>query len=300
MSKRSSTTTALWRNPKSRLGLVIVAAVWLVALLGPWFVTNPLMYLDVPLLPPSLQYWFGTTGQGQSVLAQTVCGALPTLLVGFGAGTLVMLIGSLVGGLAGYFAGWVDDVLSLLTNVFLLLPGLPLMVVIAAWLPPGPITLVFVLGLTGWAWNARVIRAQVLTYRERDFVLAAKLAGESDLRILFAEILPNMASLLLSSFIGATIYGIGAQVGLEFLGFGDIGKVTWGTNLYWASNDAALLTGSWWTFVPTGVGVALIGFGLTLVSFGVDEIANPRLNSTRIWKQRVPSDSAEDYTVVMQ
>ena len=107
-----------------------------------------------------------------------------------------------------------------------------------------------------------------------------------------------MASLLLSAFIGATIYAIGAQVGLEFLGLGDIGKVTWGTNLYWASNDAALLTGSWWTFVPTGVCIAMLGFALTLISFGMDEITNPRLLSTRRWRNAVGEDASESYTPV--
>jgi len=111
----------------------------------------------------------------------------------------------------------------------------------------------------------------------RDWVAAARVTGESDTRILVVEILPNMASLIGGGFIGATVYAIGAQVGLEFLGLGDPAQVTWGTNLYWAANDAALLTGSWWTFVPTGAAIALVGLGLTLVSFGVDEITNPRL-----------------------
>lgn len=291
---------SLWDNPKSRFGLITLGAVFIVAIFGPLLTLDPLDYIAVPLSPPSTEHWLGTTGQGQSVMAQTVHGALPTLLVGFSTGALVILMGSFIGGLAGYFSGWIDDALSLLINVFLLLPGLPLMVVIAAWLPPGPVTLVIVLSLTGWAWNARVIRAQVSTFQNREFILAAKLSGRSHLSIIFIEILPNMASLLLSSFIGATIYAIGAQVGLEFLGLGDIGKITWGTNLYWASNDAALLTGSWWTFVPTGACVALIGFALTMISFGMDEITNPRLLSTRIWRNKAGKLASESYTEVIR
>jgi peptide/nickel transport system permease protein len=126
-----------------------------------------------------------------------------------------------------------------------------------------------------------VIRAQTLALRERDFVLAARMSGEGRLRIIVFEILPNMTSLLVSAFIGATVYAIGAQVALEFLGLGDVGAVTWGTNLYWASNDSALLTGSWWTFVPTGACVALVGFALVLVNSAIDELANPRLASVR-------------------
>ena len=297
-NKQASLLASLWDNPKSRVGLVLVAVYFTVAIVGRFVTGDPLDYVGVPLEPPTTEFWFGTTGQGQSVMAQTVHGALPTLLVGFSAGALVIALGSVIGGLAGYFGGWVDSVLSLLINVFLLLPGLPLMVVIAAWLPPGPVTLVVVLGLTGWAWNARVVRAQVATMREREFVLASQLLGRSHLVILCTEILPTMASLLLSAFIGATIYAIGAQVGLEFLGLGDIGKVTWGTNLYWASNDAALLTGSWWTFVPTGVCIAMLGFALTLISFGMDEITNPRLLSTRRWRNAVGEEASESYTPV--
>ena len=116
---------------------------------------------------------------------------------------------------------------------------------------------------------------------KQDFVSACKVCGESDFRIITVEIFPRMLSLLGSSFIGATIYAIGAQVGLEFLGLGDISQVTWGTNLYWATNDMALLTGSWWTFVPTGVSIALVSLSLTLVNFGIDEISNPKLISER-------------------
>src|SRR6185295_12019504 len=177
-------------------------------------------------------------------------------------GLSVIAIGALVGMTAAYFGGWVDDALSLFTNVFLILPGLPLAVVIAAYLPRGPATVGAVLVITGWAWNARVLRAQTLSLRQKDFVSAAIVSGEGAPRIIFREILPNMASLMVSGFIGATIYAIGAQVGLEFLGLGDVGVVTWGTNLYWATNDAALITGSWWTFVPTGVCVALVASAL--------------------------------------
>jgi len=267
----------MFANRKAALGLAIVAAFALTALVGPLFVGDPTDFVGVPLTPPSAAHWLGTTGLGQDVLAQTVVGARVTLAVGAATGATVALIGALIGGAAGYFGGRVDDWLSLLINVSLVMPGLPLMVVLAAWLPPGPVTMFAVLTVTGWAWSARVLRAQVLTLREREFVAAARASGEGDLRILAVEILPNMASLIASGFIGATIYAIGAQVGLEYLGLGDISQVTWGTNLYWAANDAALLTGSWWTFAPAGLGVAGVGFGLALVNFGVDELTNPRL-----------------------
>ena len=269
----------MFANKKGRAGCALLALFLLAATLGPLLVQDPTDFVALPLSPPSWAHWLGTTGQGQDVLAQTVAGASSSLAIGFIVGAAVVIIGALVGTTAGYFGGIVDDVLSLIINVFLIMPGLPLMVVIAAYFPAGPVTIGIVLIVTGWAWSARVVRSQTLALRKKDFVLGAIVTGESSARIIVFEILPNMASLLLSSFIGATVYAIGAQVGLEFLGLGDASQITWGTNLYWASNDAALLTGSWWTFVPTGLCVALIGFALAMLNGAIDELNNPRLRS---------------------
>lgn len=268
---------ALWASPQARLGLVLLGLMLLVAFAGPLFVGEPDDFVGRPLLPPSGEFWLGTTGQGQDVLAQTIVGARSTLGLGLLVGAAVVAIGALVGGLAGFRGGRTDELLSFGINVSLVLPGLPLMVVLAAFLPAGPASMAAVLIVTGWAWNARVVRAQVLALRRQDFVDAAVVAGEHPLRILAVEILPNMASLLGGALIGATTYAIGAQVGLEFLGLGDLSVVTWGTNLYWATNDSALLTGAWWTFVPTGACIALTGFALALISFGLDSLTNPAL-----------------------
>lgn len=282
--------TALRSNRKAALGAGIVAFFFLLAIFGPLLVDDPTAFVAAPHMPPSSANLFGTTGQGQDVLAQAVVGARTTLTVGLAVGLLVTVFGSVLGIAAGYFGGRVDDGLSLLINVFLVLPGLPLAIVLAAYLPPGPVSLTLVLALAGWAWNARVFRAQAMSIRRKDFVSAAIVAGESHGRVVVSEILPNMLSLIVAAFIGATVYAIGAQVGLEFLGLGDVGSVTWGTNLYWAANDSALLTGSWWIFVPTGFGIAMVGFGLTLVNFAIDEVNNPRLRVTRFEESapRVP------------
>jgi peptide/nickel transport system permease protein len=267
----------LLADRRARIGLILLGLSVAIAFIGAFFVQDPTDMAAKPLMPPSLAHWLGTTGQGQDVFAQTICGARASLFVGFTVGFAVVAIGAVIGTIAGYFGGWVDDVLSLLINIFLVMPGLPLMVVLAAYLAPGPGTMGFVLVVTGWAWTARVIRSQALALRERDFVHAAVVSGESHWRIILWEILPNMGSLLASSFIGAAIYAIGAEVGLEFLGLGDVNQVTWGTNLFWAQNDSALPTGSWWTFVPTGLAVAIVGFALTLLSNALDELGNPRL-----------------------
>ena len=283
----------IFRVKKAVIGLYIIGGFILLSVIGPIIANDPIEFLGTPLSPPSLEFSFGTSGQGQDVFAQTVAGARQTLFVGFTTGFLVVMIGAIIGGSSGYFGGRTDDLLSFLINIFLVMPGLPLMVILASWLPPGPGTLIGVLVLTGWAWNARVIRSQMMTYRNRDFVSAAIVSGETNIRIIIIEIMPRMLSLLASSFIGASIYAIGAQVGLEFLGLGDVSSVTWGTNLYWASNDMALLTGSWWTFIPTGLSIALVSFGLTLINFGIDEATNPRLISERRWKKQVPDHLIE-------
>ena len=276
------------QNQKAKTGAIIIFTFIFLAILGPIFSKDSSAFLSTPLSPPSWEHLLGTNGQGQDVLAQTISGSRQTLLVGFSTGFLVVLIGALIGGISGYYGGRIDDFLSLLINVFLVMPGLPLMVILASWLPPGPATLTGVLVLTGWAWNARIIRSQMMTFRSRDFVSSAIISGERNIRIIIVEIMPRMLSLLASSFIGASIYAIGAQVGLEFLGLGDVSTVTWGTNLYWASNDMALLTGSWWTFVPTGLSIAIVSFALTLINFGIDEVTNPRLIAERGWRENIP------------
>ena len=270
----------------ARLGLYILVGFFLMSLVGPLLTSfDPTDFVDVPLQPPSSKHWFGTTGQGQDVLAQTLVGARTSLLLGFSVGFVVTLIGASVGAIAAAFGGLVDDLLSLGTNVFLVLPTLPMAVLVAAYLPASTGSLFIVLMVTGWAWNARIVRAHVAALRNKEFVLAAIVAGESRLHIVFREILPNMIAVLSSCFVNATIFAIGAEVGLEFLGLGDLATITWGTNLYWASNDAALLTGSWWTILPTGLSLALVGTSLVLVNSAFDDAANPRARSLDAWRR---------------
>jgi peptide/nickel transport system permease protein len=183
---------------------------------------------------------------------------------------------------SAYFGGLIDEVLSLIINVFLVLPGLPLTIVLASLASvnaanKNEFVIALVLLFTSWSYGARVLRAQTLSLKEREFVTAARASGESSLRVIFAEILPNEAALVASTFIGTFVYAVGAEVALEFLGLGDTSKATWGVILYWAQNNAALIVGKWWQFVPAGLCVAILCAGLTFINFGIDELANPRL-----------------------
>ena len=269
-------------NRKAVFGLALLVLFVLLALLTPVIApADPSQISDAISLPPSAAHWFGTTSEGQDVLALTLWGSRSSLLVGFGVGIAATLVGIAIGMLSAYFGKIVDDLLSLFTNIFLLIPGLPLLVVLAAYLPPGQGTVAIVLIVTGWAGSARVLRAQALSIRGKDFVAAAVVTGEGALRVMFREILPNMASVVMTTFLGCVIFGIGAQAGLEFLGLGDTSTVSWGTNLYWASNDGSLMTGNWWVFLPSGLCIALVAFGLAMVNYAVDEITNPRLRTRR-------------------
>ena len=275
-------------HPKVMVGLGIVLFFVLVALFGPLFLRgDPNAFSADVLQPPSAAHWLGTTQTGQDVFAQLMEGTRTSMLWGFTSGLLATFLSVVIGLAAGYLRGIVHEVLLLLINVFLVLPGLPLIVVLAAYVPTrGPFTVAMVIAVTSWAFNARVLRAQTLSLRQRDFVEAARSSGESLWRILFLEILPNESTVVASAFITTVIYVILAAAGVEFLGLGDVTTVDWGTMFYWAQNNNALLQGAWWWFVAPGLCIALLGAGLTLLNFGMDEIADPRLRGEPGFRSR--------------
>jgi peptide/nickel transport system permease protein len=276
------TALHMLRNRKAVAGLVIVCLMVLLALLAPLIRPgDPSAFIAAPTLDPSLQYLLGTTGNGQDVLQQLLWGARVSLTVAFLVGVLTTALSTVLGMSAAYLGGRVDGFLTMLMNVFLLIPGLPLIVTLALFLPPGAVTIILVLSFTGWAWPARILRAQALSLRERDFVAAAIVTGERGWRVVLSEMLPNMWSIVVASFMGSTIYAVGAEASLEFLGLGDVHQVTWGTMLYWAVNHADLEQGAWWTFVPAGLAIALFAFALTMMNFAMDEITNPRLRAIK-------------------
>lgn len=273
----------IWRlislNRKVALGLGIVGFFVLVAIFGPVIFTgDPNAFSADILSPPSATHWLGTTQTGQDVFLQVVVGARASIILGFVTGLVATIISVIVGLAGGYLGGWIDEVLSLVTNVFLVLPALPLAIVLAAFLPyKGPLTIGFVTVITGWSWGARVLRSQTLSMRNREFVEAAKASGEPSTRVIFFEIFPNEIAIVAAELLGTIIYAILAETGLEYLGLGDVTSVSWGTMFYWAGNNDAILLGAWWWILPPGLCIALLGAGLVFINFGIDEIANPRL-----------------------
>ncbi len=282
-SRRDSIVGIITANNKFSFGMGVVLLFALIAIFAPLLTHyNPDATLVVGAHPPSAAHIMGTTAQGQDVFAQLVYGARITLLVSFSAATGSTLLQILFGLSSAYFGGVIDDVLTMIINIFLVLPGLPLTIVLASLASASGVSnneviITLVLLFTSWPYGARVLRSQTLSLKEREFVSAARASGETSLRIVFAEILPNELALVASAFVTTFVYAIGTEVALEFLGLGDVTKSSWGVMLYWAQNGSALLTGKWWLFLPPGLCIAILCAALTFVNFGIDELANPRL-----------------------
>ncbi len=271
------------RSKKVLVGLGIVVFFVLLGVIGPSFVGNPSATGPHAFASPSARYPLGTTDTGQDVLAQLVDGTTVSLIVGFLSALIATLVAVAIGLSSAFLGGVWDEVLSTITNVFLVIPALPLVIVLAGYLHgAGTLAVAVVIAVTAWPWTARVLRAQTLSLRKRDYVQAARVTGESTTRIVWAEIVPNEIPLIAAQFLITVLYAILIQAGLAFLGVGSVTTWSWGTMLYWAQNASALSFGAWWWFVPPGLCLALLGMGLALMNFGVDEIANPRLSTSRL------------------
>ena len=269
----------LWGNGKARAGLVILGLIVVAAVFAPLLAPySPAATSFPPYRGPDAVNWLGTTGNGQDVFSQLIYGARVSLLVGVGAGALATLVAVTLGLIAGYRPGAVDEVLGFVTNLALVVPALPLMIVLAAYLQGRSVwTIVLVVAFTSWATGARVIRSQAATLRTRDFVTSAVFSGERLPRVIFREILPNMTSLVAASFFAAATAAVLAEASLEFLGLGNPATVSWGTILYAAQQQNALLTGQWLMVLAPGLAIVALMVSFTLINFGVDALSNPRL-----------------------
>jgi peptide/nickel transport system permease protein len=274
----------LLRNPKSCIGLLLVGGMLIIAIFAPLIATHdPTAFsLIDSKQPPSLHHFFGTTDQGNDVFSQVILGTRSSLFLGAAAALLATVLAACLGILAAYSGGWIDDVINFATNVFLVIPTIPLLIVASAYLKNrGATSMVLILGLTLWAFEARILRGQALSLRNRDFILAAKVAGEPTWRIVLFELMPNMISRIAAAFVLVFYVSILTAAGLEFLGLGDLNTQSWGVTLYWAQVNSTVLQGEWWPFVFPGVFLALTVVGLVLILAGLDEVSNPRLRTTR-------------------
>jgi peptide/nickel transport system permease protein len=271
-----------FRSASARLGVAILAFFVLVALLGPTLVGDP-NATDGPLnAGPSGGHLLGTTNVGQDVLTQLVAGTRASLVVAIVAGVVATVVAVIIGVSGAVLGGIWDEILSLVTNVMLVIPTLPLVVVLAGYLKnSGTLVVAIVIAATGWSWSARIYRVQALSLRRRDFVLAARASGEGRARIIGSEVLPHLIPLIAAQFLGVVLYAIMTQAGLAFLGLGSVNQWTWGTMLYWATNAQAFQLSYWWWFIPPGLCIAVFGTALVLLNFAIDSYADTRLQGGR-------------------
>jgi peptide/nickel transport system permease protein len=269
-------------NPKARFGLSLVVFMVVIALIAPLIsVKHPTDFnLAAARQAPSWHHLFGTTDQGSDIFSQVVVGARRSLLLGAGAALIATTLAAVLGIFAAYAGGLVDEVLNFLTNVFLVIPPIPLLIVISAYLKSrGMTTMILFLGFTLWAFEARILRGQALALKGRDFVQAAKVAGESTRRIVFGELVPNMVSRIAACFVLVFYVALLVDAGLEFLGLGDSAHTSWGETLYWAQTNSAVLQGEWWPFLFPGLALVITIIGLVFLLAGIDELSNPRLRN---------------------
>jgi len=306
------------RSPKVLVGLVIMAVFGVIAVIGGWIVPyspnqtdekNWVQHVlvpgtgpgtDIPAnfyplpLPPSAAHWLGTTVFAQDVWSQLLTSTQATLFVGLLAAAIATVLSVLIGVSAGYLGGNADEGLSLLANVFLAIPGLPLLIVIASYVPSAGSSIVLVaaiIAVTTWAYSARTLRAQTLSLRNRDFVEAARVSGEGRLRIILVEVLPNLIPIVAASFLFTSLAAIGAYIVIAFLGLAGSptssppGLWNWGEMLREGFANNAVRGGWWWWWAPPGVLIAVLGTGLALLNFGIDEFINPRLRAAGLTRK---------------
>src|SRR5882762_4548617 len=274
---------SLITNRKALTGLALICFFALVAVFAPVIAPydpNSLQFQQI--LGPSRQHLLGTTGNGQDIFSQLVWSTRQSLMLAVVAGVLVTVIAVVVGVSAAYLGGLWDHVLNLFTDVFLVIPTLPLMIVVAAYAKSGGVVVrIAVIVITCWSYGARQLRSQALSLRNREFLEAARVRGERSLYIIVFEVLPNMTSLIVAIFLGAALYSVLAAAGLQFIGLGDPNDLSWGTMLYWAQANGALLAGSpIWVLAP-GICIALLGASFALLNYAFDEIGNPALRPVR-------------------
>ena len=286
-------TRAIRTNRKATIGVVLMAIFILVALFpGLLAHRDPNAISTHVFAHPSAAHWLGTDNLGRDVYAQVIDGTRNVLILAISVGLLTTVIAMLIGVAAAYLGGVWDSVLNFVTDVLLVIPLFPLLIIIAAYLPnAGNDVLILVLTFSGWSYTARQLRSQAQSLRNRDFLLAARVRGERPFYVVVVEILPTMTSLLLASFLNNALYAVLAGSGLQFIGLGNSSNVSWGTTLYWAQQNNALGSGLYaWAIVP-GACIALMGAAFAFINYAFDEIGNPALRPLTAAKVRKAAEA---------
>lgn len=270
--------TVMLRSWRGRFGLAVIALTVLVAIFGGMIAPyDPNASSLEVMKPPSLDHWMGTTESGSDVFSQLLVGTRVSVIVGFAAAFISAVLGSAVGIFSGYFGGWTDRILDAFENWFLVIPALPLMIVLARILSPSLTVLVAVIGLTSWAGTGRIVRAQVMTLRERAFVERARALGAGDFYIIKTHVLPNTLPLIFANTVLIIAVAILSEAALSFLGLGDPSRISWGSMLENAFGSGAPSAGAWWYVIPPGLCLTILVLAVSLVGFLFEEVINPRL-----------------------
>ena len=279
--KNFSSFWSIYRqNSMGLIGLAILIFFALMAIFGPYLVSITTMSVDgvtKTLHPPTQGYWLGTDDLGKDIFAGVIIGSRVSLLVGVAATAISMTIGTLIGIVSGFYGKSVDAIMMRFTDVFLVIPWLPLMLVMAALLGPSLGNIIFVIGITSWAGTARIIRSQTLSIKERPYVERARAIGSGDAHIMFYHILPNVFPLIFANTVLVAAIAILSETTLSFLGMGDPTQVTWGMMLHFAFSMGAVSFGAWWWLLPPGICVVLVVLSFTFIGYALDEVLNPKL-----------------------
>jgi len=267
---------------RGRFGLAVLGLFAFMAVFGSLIAPDDPYASSVDVLaPPSAEHLLGTTENGSDVFSQILVGARISIVVGFAAALISAVLGSAVGLASGYFGGWTDRILDSLENWFLVIPTLPLMIVLARLLDPSLTVLILVIGLTSWAGTGRIVRAQVLTLRERAFVERARALGASDRYIIKTHILPNTLPLIFANTVLIVAVAILSEAALSFLGLGDPTRISWGTMLENAFESGAPSAEAWWYVIPPGLCITTLVLAVAMLGYLFEEHVNPRLQEQR-------------------
>ncbi|MCS7463011.1 ABC transporter permease [Paenibacillus doosanensis] len=273
MRRIAEAISSAFPGAKGKIGLAIFIVFTVIALFGSALAPYPVNYIGFDSwLAPSLDHWLGTDSYGQDVLSQMIYGTRTSFWVGIIAGLITTVIGVAVGVISGFKGGWVEESLMRIVDLFLIIPTLALMIILASFLPSmGVGSTILIIGCLSWLYMARSIRSQTMSERQSGYVEAARMVGMKDTEIMFREILPNIVPVILANQVLVTTQAVLAEAGLSFLGLGDPTNVSWGTILALANANNAVMFHAWWWILPPGLAIAFLCFGFILIGNGILE-----------------------------